>query len=198
MPRGFAAPGARDVVLPERVAAVDDGVAFRHQTAKFLHRLRGRLPRRHHQPDHARGLQPLDQVLQGRGRRRAFPAERQARIEIGVEHHAFDAHCASGGGRYSRPSGPDRRSRFASGDPSSPSELISRRSPGRKNAAESALLNLDPHHHGRRSRRVWVGARHREGERIRPLVSGPRLVGDARGVGARPAGAACLLITIPE
>ena len=99
MPRARQRGGARDVVLPERVAAVDDGVARRHQA--------GRVP-----PPPSRSPRPagsISQTTRGGFSRftrscsaaaevAPFLAERQARIEIGVEHHAFVpvAHQAAG------------------------------------------------------------------------------------------------------
>ena len=91
--------GARDVVLPERVAAVDDGVARRpagrpsSSTAFAVASPAGTISQ-----TTRGGFQPLDQVLQRGGGSRALPAERQARLEIGVEHDAFVpvAHQAPG------------------------------------------------------------------------------------------------------
>jgi hypothetical protein len=81
----------RDVVLPERVAAVDDGVVLREQAGELRDRLFGDLAGRQHQPHGARRRQPLHQILQGDRRGRSLPSEREAHVEIGVEHHALVA-----------------------------------------------------------------------------------------------------------
>ena len=81
--------GAADVVLPERVAPVDDGVAGREQAFELRDRGLGHGARRQHQPDDPRRGQALHQVLQGGGGLRPLLTKRQTRLEIGVENHAF-------------------------------------------------------------------------------------------------------------
>ena len=72
---GLQLPRAADIVLPERVAAVDDGVAGCKQRRQLADRALGRLARRHHDPYGARRLERAHEV----GEMRARPSARLPR-----------------------------------------------------------------------------------------------------------------------
>ena len=66
MPCGVERGGAAHVVVPVRVAAVDDRVARLEQPGELVDRLLRRVAGGHHQPDHARRVELGDEVLERR------------------------------------------------------------------------------------------------------------------------------------
>ena len=81
-------PGAAHVVLPERVAAVDDRVAGREQTAERLDRPLGRLARGQHHPDGPRRVERRDEPGKAARGRRPLARQRPPRRRIAVMHDA--------------------------------------------------------------------------------------------------------------
>ena len=80
--------GAADVVLPEGVAAVDDGVAGREQPGQLADGGLRRGARGQHDPHGARGGERLHEIAHACGRGRAFAREAAARLRIAVVDHA--------------------------------------------------------------------------------------------------------------
>ena len=70
------------VVLPERIAAIDDDVAGLHQLRQRIDRRLGDLARRQHHPGGPRPLELIDEILQRAGADRTIGRERRDRLRI--------------------------------------------------------------------------------------------------------------------
>src|SRR6516225_2906291 len=80
--------GTSDIVLPERVAAIDDRVPALELTGELVDRRFRRCARRQHDPNRARGIEGADHLGEVGGNARAVVGERAARLRIAVVNDA--------------------------------------------------------------------------------------------------------------
>src|SRR5262249_24573666 len=79
--------GAPDVVLPKRIAAIDNNVIRRQQPGELDNRVFGDLARRQHDPDCARRTQFVDERVQPLGANRTIAADSGDSIGVVIVDH---------------------------------------------------------------------------------------------------------------